>query len=93
MVLDFSPPADLPAQPDGAESPQPVAGDGADDPLALSWNDWSFGSFLLGGALGGVLFGIAHELGVPIRFIGVGEGIEDLRAFEPRDFVKALFEK
>ena len=46
-----------------------------------------------GTAKGGIIFAIADRLGVPIRFIGVGEGIEDLRAFEPREFVKALFEK
>ena len=46
-----------------------------------------------GTAKGGVIFAIAHKLGLPIRFIGVGEGIEDLRAFEAKDFVDALFAK
>lgn len=46
-----------------------------------------------GTAKGGVIFAIAHKLGLPIRFIGVGEGIEDLRAFESNDFVDALFER
>ena len=46
-----------------------------------------------GTAKGGIIFAIADRLQVPIRFIGVGEGIEDLRAFEARDFVKALFEQ
>lgn len=46
-----------------------------------------------GTAKGGIIFAIADRLSVPIRFIGVGEGIEDLRAFESQDFVKALFEK
>jgi len=46
-----------------------------------------------GTAKGGIIFAIADKLGVPIRFIGVGESIEDLRAFDARDFVKALFEK
>jgi fused signal recognition particle receptor len=45
-----------------------------------------------GTAKGGIVFAISDRLGVPIRFIGVGEGIEDLRHFEARDFVKALFE-
>ena len=45
-----------------------------------------------GTAKGGVIFAIAHKLGLPIRFIGVGEGIEDLRPFEANDFVDALFE-
>ncbi len=46
-----------------------------------------------GTAKGGVIFAIAHKLGLPIRFIGVGEGIEDLRTFEAKDFVDALFDK
>ena len=45
-----------------------------------------------GTAKGGIIFAIADRLKVPIRFIGVGEGIEDLRHFEARDFVQALFE-
>lgn len=46
-----------------------------------------------GTAKGGVIFAIAHKLGLPIRFIGVGEAIEDLRIFEANDFVDALFAK
>ena len=45
-----------------------------------------------GTAKGGVIFAIAHKLGLPIRFIGVGEGIEDLRVFTANDFVDALFD-
>lgn len=44
-----------------------------------------------GTAKGGIIFAIKRELGIPIRYIGIGEGIEDLRDFEPKDFVKALF--
>jgi fused signal recognition particle receptor len=44
-----------------------------------------------GTAKGGVLFAIASKLNVPIRFIGVGEGIEDLRTFDAEEFVDALF--
>jgi len=44
-----------------------------------------------GTAKGGVLFAIANRLNVPIRFIGVGEGIEDLRIFDAEEFVDALF--
>ena len=43
-----------------------------------------------GTARGGVLFAIARELAIPIRYIGVGEGVEDLRDFVPADFVDAL---
>ena len=46
-----------------------------------------------GTAKGGIVFAIAEKLGVPIRFIGVGEAIEDLRHFEPTEFVDALFEQ
>jgi len=46
-----------------------------------------------GTAKGGVLFAIANKLNVPIRFIGVGEGIEDLRAFDAEEFVDALFDE
>ncbi len=45
-----------------------------------------------GTAKGGVLLAIAQSLGVPIRFIGIGEGIEDLRVFQAQDFVTALLE-
>ncbi len=45
-----------------------------------------------GTAKGGIVFAIAERLAVPIRFIGVGESIEDLRAFDADDYVRALFE-
>ena len=45
-----------------------------------------------GTAKGGILFAIAQKLGLPIRFIGVGEGIEDLRPFHAKEFVSALLE-
>ena len=45
-----------------------------------------------GTAKGGIIFAIAERLAVPIRFIGVGEKIEDLRHFDADEFVKALFE-
>ena len=44
-----------------------------------------------GTAKGGVVFAIAKELGLPIRFIGVGEQVDDLRPFEAHQFVAALF--
>lgn len=44
-----------------------------------------------GTAKGGVLFALAKQCGLPIRFIGVGEGIEDLRPFEAESFVQAIF--
>ncbi|CAB5498468.1 Signal recognition particle receptor protein FtsY (=alpha subunit) (TC 3.A.5.1.1) [Bathymodiolus thermophilus thioautotrophic gill symbiont] len=45
-----------------------------------------------GTAKGGVLFAIADELNLPIRYIGVGEGIDDLKPFEPKEFIEALFD-
>ncbi len=46
-----------------------------------------------GTAKGGILFAIAEALGIPIRYIGVGEGAEDLREFDAELFVDALFEE
>ena len=45
-----------------------------------------------GTAKGGIIFAIAQKLGIPIRFIGVGESIDDLRVFNSEEFVEALFE-
>ncbi len=45
-----------------------------------------------GTAKGGIIFAIAKQLAIPIRFIGVGEGIEDLRPFHAEEFISALFE-
>jgi fused signal recognition particle receptor len=45
-----------------------------------------------GTAKGGIIFAIAKQTGIPIRFIGVGEGIENLREFNAKEFVDALFE-
>lgn len=45
-----------------------------------------------GTAKGGVVFNIAETTDVPIRYIGVGESIDDLRAFSPKQFVAALFD-
>jgi fused signal recognition particle receptor len=45
-----------------------------------------------GTAKGGVILGIADQLGLPVRYIGIGERVEDLREFDPEEFVEALFE-
>lgn len=45
-----------------------------------------------GTAKGGIILAIKRELGIPVKFIGVGEGIDDLRPFEPNDFINAFFE-
>ena len=44
-----------------------------------------------GTAKGGVILGICQELQVPVRYIGIGEGVYDLREFRAQDFVDALF--
>jgi fused signal recognition particle receptor len=44
-----------------------------------------------GTAKGGVIVGLADEFGIPVKFVGVGEGVEDLRDFEAEGFVAALF--
>lgn len=46
-----------------------------------------------GTAKGGVILGIADQLRIPVRFIGVGERVEDLREFDAAEFVEALFER
>ena len=45
-----------------------------------------------GTAKGGVLVGLADEFGIPVKYVGVGEAIEDLRAFSAQEFVEAVFE-
>jgi fused signal recognition particle receptor len=44
-----------------------------------------------GTAKGGIVINITHDLHIPIRFIGIGEKIDDLRDFDPDEFIKALF--
>ena len=45
-----------------------------------------------GTAKGGIVVGISREMGIPIRFIGIGEKVDDLRDFDAKDFVKAIFD-
>ena len=44
-----------------------------------------------GTAKGGIVVNISHDFKIPIRFIGIGEKLEDLRDFNPQEFVEALF--
>jgi fused signal recognition particle receptor len=46
-----------------------------------------------GTARGGVVLGISHKFKVPVKYLGVGEGIDDLRPFDAHDFVEAMFGK
>jgi fused signal recognition particle receptor len=43
-----------------------------------------------GSAKGGVALAIAHELGLPVKLVGVGETLDDLRPFDARDYARAL---
>lgn len=43
-----------------------------------------------GTAKGGIVFAINKDLGIPVKFVGIGEAVEDLRSFDPREFVNAL---
>jgi fused signal recognition particle receptor len=43
-----------------------------------------------GTAKGGIVLAIANELGIPVKLIGAGESLEDLRPFDPEDFARAL---
>ncbi|HOW23554.1 MAG TPA: signal recognition particle-docking protein FtsY [Sedimentibacter sp.] len=45
-----------------------------------------------GTAKGGIVFPIVNELKIPIKYVGVGEGIDDLQDFDPQEFVNAIFE-
>ena len=44
-----------------------------------------------GTARGGAVVSVVNELGIPVKFVGVGEGMDDLQSFEPVSFVDALF--
>ena len=46
-----------------------------------------------GSAKGGVVIGIVDQFKIPIKLIGIGEGIDDLKVFSKRDFVDSLFSK
>lgn len=46
-----------------------------------------------GTAKGGIIIAIKEELGVPVKFIGIGEGVDDLRPFDPQEFVKIMFDE
>ncbi len=50
-------------------------------------------SKLDGSAKGGAIFAIKQKVGLPVKFVGVGEGMDDLETFDPDSFVAALFEK
>ena len=43
-----------------------------------------------GSAKGGIVIAIGHELGLPVKLVGVGEKLEDLQPFDPADFARAL---
>jgi fused signal recognition particle receptor len=45
-----------------------------------------------GTAKGGIVISIRKELGIPVKFIGVGEKIDDMKPFDSKDFASALFE-
>lgn len=46
-----------------------------------------------GTAKGGIIIAIKEELGVPVKFIGIGEGVDDLRPFDPQEFLKIMFDE
>jgi fused signal recognition particle receptor len=45
-----------------------------------------------GTAKGGVVIGVSHKFKVPVKYIGVGEGLDDLQVFDRKGFVEAMFE-
>ena len=46
-----------------------------------------------GSAKGGVVVGIVDQFKIPVKFIGIGEGVDDLKVFDKREFVQSLFNK
>ena len=46
-----------------------------------------------GTAKGGIILSVKKELGIPVKFIGVGEKIDDMKPFDADEFARALFEK
>ena len=44
-----------------------------------------------GSAKGGVVIGVSHQFKIPVRYIGLGEGMEDLQPFDRKEFVDSLF--
>jgi fused signal recognition particle receptor len=44
-----------------------------------------------GTAKGGVLLGISDQFQIPVKYIGVGEGIDDIQVFNPKAYIKTLF--
>jgi fused signal recognition particle receptor len=46
-----------------------------------------------GTAKGGVVIGISDQFKIPVKYIGIGEGIEDLQIFDKKEFVNSLFKK
>ena len=44
-----------------------------------------------GSAKGGVVIGVSHQFNIPVRYIGLGEGMEDLQPFDRKEFVDSLF--
>ena len=46
-----------------------------------------------GTAKGGIVLAIKHEMNIPVRYIGVGEQMDDLQEFNSKDFAKALFDE
>ena len=46
-----------------------------------------------GTAKGGIVIAISEEQKIPVKFVGVGEGIDDLQEFDAQDFAKAIFEE
>jgi fused signal recognition particle receptor len=44
-----------------------------------------------GTAKGGIILGVCDELKLPVRYVGIGERVEDLRPFDPHQFVEALY--
>ena len=59
----------------------------------IAFADWAWGiPMLIWLVGGGIVLTIADEFDMPVKYVGLGEGIEDLKEFDPEDFAKGIFE-
>ena len=72
-----------------------ILGEGHEGKQAAGAVIEAFGGLIIQGSyvVGGIVFAIARQLQLPIRYIGVGEQVDDLRSFDARTFVDALFDE
>ena len=81
---DDRPDGSVDAAPDAPPAPVPLREEAAIDEISVSQ------AVKVTLVKGGVAVAIAYELGLPVKLVGVGEALDDLRPFDPREFARAL---